>query len=147
VDRNTSGASALIGITFYGYPEANCSTCQLYAGFISSADAGTSWSSPVILYGPMTLTWLPDTDQGYMVGDYVSTSFVGGNAMSSTAFGVFAAATAPNGSTFNQAMVTHTGGFKVGQTPRMIYRTPEDVADRNMKPEHPMRPVPPPVVP
>jgi hypothetical protein len=147
VDRNTSGNSALIGITYYSYPQANCSSCKLYAGFISSSDAGQSWSKPVTLSGPMELTWLPNTDQGYMVGDYVSTSFVGGNTLMSTAFGVFAAAKVPTGSSFHEAMVTATGGFHVGQTPQIIYRTSADVADRNMKPEHPMRPVPPPVVP
>jgi len=147
IDRNTSGSSALIGITFYAYPQANCSTCKLYAEFISSADAGTSWSKPVVLFGPMELTWLASTDQGYMVGDYVSTSFVGGNTLMSTAFGVFATATANSGSAFREDMATPTGGFKVGQTPQVIYRTAADVADRNMIPEHPMRPVPPPVVP
>ncbi len=147
VDRNTSGGTALIGITFYGYSQANCSSCQLYAGFISSADAGSSWSKPVILFGPMETTWLPSTDQGYMVGDYETTSFVGGNALMSTAFGVFAAAEAPTGGTFHQAMVTATGGFKVGDQAQLIYRTPADVADRNMKSQHPMRPIPPPVVP
>jgi hypothetical protein len=95
----------------------------------------------------MELTWLANTDQGYMVGDYVSTSFVGGNTLMSTAFGVFATATANSGSAFREDMATPTGGFKVGQAPQVIYRTAADVADRNMIPEHPMRPVPPPVVP
>jgi hypothetical protein len=147
VDRNTSGSSALIGITFYAYPQANCSACKLYAEFISSADAGASWSKPVVLYGPMELTWLASTDQGYMVGDYISTSFVGGNALSSTTFGVFATATANSGSAFHERMVTPTGGFNVGHAPPAIYRTAADVADRNMIPEHPMRPVPPPALP
>src|SRR5262249_46059674 len=43
-----------------------------------STNGGTSWSSPVQLAGPMTLTWLPLTTQGFMVADYLSTSIVPG---------------------------------------------------------------------
>ncbi len=38
----------------------------------------------------MTLSWLPNTTQGRMVGDYISTSYAGG-----TAHPVFAVANAP----------------------------------------------------
>ncbi len=87
VDVGTSGSSAHLGLTYYFYPSASCSTstCQLDVGFISSTDGGSSWSGPTMLAGPMTLTSLPLTSQGYMVGDYISTSFSGG-----TAHGVFA---------------------------------------------------------
>jgi hypothetical protein len=92
-DRSTSGTSARLGLTYYFYPEALCSpsTCQLKVGFISSADGGQTWSSPTEVAGPMTLSWLPDTNQGRMVGDYIATSF---NA-SGLAHGVFAVANAP----------------------------------------------------
>ena len=33
-----------------------------------------------MLAGPMTMSWLPNTSQGRMVGDYISTSFSGGTA-------------------------------------------------------------------
>ena len=46
----------------------------------------------------MAVTWLANTTQGYMVGDYFSVSFVGGRAI-----GVFALATAPT-STFHESM-------------------------------------------
>ena len=79
VDRTTSGATTHIGVTYYYYPETNCSTstCRLTVGFIKSMDGGASWTQPVQVVGPFKVTWLPLTSQGYMVGDYISTSFVG----------------------------------------------------------------------
>ncbi|TME54631.1 MAG: exo-alpha-sialidase, partial [Chloroflexi bacterium] len=76
VDRATSGSRAHLGLTYYYYPNAACtvSTCELDAAFISSANAGVTWSRKQSLAGPMNLTWLPLTTQGYMVGDYISTS-------------------------------------------------------------------------
>jgi hypothetical protein len=110
VDRATSGAGARIGLAYY-YPTANCtaSTCQLDAGYISSVSAGASWSTAAQLAGPMSLSWLPNTSQGRMFGDYISTSVVaGGNA-----YPILPVASAPTGSTFNQAMFTPTGGLAV----------------------------------
>jgi hypothetical protein len=77
VDKTTSGATTHIGITYYFYPQANCnsSTCLLSAGFISSTDAGATWSAPVTLFSNVHLNWLAPTNQGTMVGDYISTSF------------------------------------------------------------------------
>jgi hypothetical protein len=82
VDRTTSGGTARVGVTFYGYPRANCtvSTCRLYGGYISSTDGGATWSTPTVVLGPIRMGWLPLTTQGYMVGDYISTSIVGGSA-------------------------------------------------------------------
>jgi hypothetical protein len=77
VDRATSGAGIHVGVTYYFYPNTNCTlaTCQLAVGYISSANGGSSWSAATQLAGPMTMSWLPDTSQGRMVGDYISTSF------------------------------------------------------------------------
>jgi hypothetical protein len=82
VDRTTSGSTARLGVAFYSYPRTNCttSTCRMYAGFISSTDGGTTWSAPTVVLGPIRLPWLPLTTQGYMVGDYISTSIVGASA-------------------------------------------------------------------
>jgi hypothetical protein len=82
VDRGTSGSTAHLGLVFYYYPNANCtaSTCQLDVGFSSSTNGGASWTANSQLAGPMTLSWLPNTTQGRMVGDYFSTSFTGGQA-------------------------------------------------------------------
>ena len=111
VDRSTSGATARIGLTYYYYPAASCtsSTCRLDAGFISSVNGGSTWSAATQLAGPMTLSWLPNTSQGRMFGDYISTSIpAGGNA-----YPVLPIAGAPTGSTFNLAMYVPNGGLAV----------------------------------
>jgi hypothetical protein len=111
VDKSTSGATARIGLTYYFYPNSSCTaaTCQLNVGFISSTNGGTSWSAPTQIAGPMTLSWLPDTSQGRMFGDYISTSVLaGGNA-----YPVIPVASAPTGSTFHLPMVVPTGGMAV----------------------------------
>ncbi len=111
VDRSTSGSSAKLAVIFYFYPNANCttSTCQLNVGFSTSANGGVTWSPNAQIAGPMSLTSLPNTTQGFMVGDYMSTSFVG-----SPAFPAFAVASAPTGSTFDEAIFTVKGGLSVG---------------------------------
>jgi hypothetical protein len=86
VDRSTSGGTAHLAVEYYTFPSINCTAngtrntaaCQLNVGFLSSSDGGASWSSPVQLAGPMKLTWLPLTTQGFMVADYLSTSIVPG---------------------------------------------------------------------
>jgi hypothetical protein len=111
VDSSTSGGSARIGLTYYYYPTASCSssTCQLDVGFISSVNGGTSWSAATQVAGPMTLSWLPNTSQGRMYGDYISTSVLaGGNA-----YPVIPIANAPTGSTFDLAMYIPAGGLAV----------------------------------
>jgi len=111
VDRSTSGSGARIGLTYYFYPNSTCtaSTCQLSAGFISSTNGGTSWSAATQLAGPMALSWLPNTSQGRMFGDYISTSVrSGGNA-----WPVIPVANAPTGSTFDLAMYVPTGGLSI----------------------------------
>jgi hypothetical protein len=57
----------------------------------------------------MTLSWLPNTSQGRMVGDYISTSYSGG-----TAHPVFTLASAPSGSVFSQFMFTPSTGLFSG---------------------------------
>jgi hypothetical protein len=110
VDKATSGSGAHIALSFYYYPNADCtvSTCQLDAGFVSSADGGATWSSKTQLAGPMSVSWIAPTSQGFMVGDYISTSFVGG-----AAFPVIAVASAPVAGVFNEAMFTTTQGLRV----------------------------------
>jgi hypothetical protein len=118
VDKATAGSSAHLGLVYYFYPVANCTTatCQLDAGFISSTDGGATWSARQQLAGPMTLTWLPLTSQGYMVGDYMSTSFSGGPA-----YPALMSATAPTSGTTcgevpdncNEPLNTVAGGISV----------------------------------
>ncbi len=92
VDRTTALSSAHLGLAFYEYPKSSCTllTCRLIAGFISSTDGGATWASRTQLTTPVQLPWLANTTQGRMVGDYISTSFVGGMA-----FSVFADARPP----------------------------------------------------
>jgi hypothetical protein len=82
VDPATQGNTAHLGLTYYYYPVANCSTstCKLTLGYVQSTDGGTTWTTAVQVFGPMKTTWLPLTSQGYMVGDYMSTSFVNAKA-------------------------------------------------------------------
>ena len=89
VDPSTSGATARLGLTYYYYPSTTCTTatCQLDVGFISSSNGGSTWSAPTQLAGPTSLSQLPLTSQGYMVGDYISSSFVSSGALSVFAVG------------------------------------------------------------
>ena len=77
VDNATSGANIHVGVAYYYYPNVNCTeaTCDLDVGYISSTNGGTSWSAQTMLRGPMKLDWSPNTTQGRMVGDYISSSF------------------------------------------------------------------------
>ena len=93
VNKATSGASAHVALSYNYYPNVNCTeaTCQLDVGFISSSNGGSTWGAATMLRGPMTMDWLPNTTQGRMVGDYISTSYDANHL----AHGVFAEAYAP----------------------------------------------------
>jgi hypothetical protein len=107
-DPSTSGSTAHLGLTFYFFPLSNCgSTCRLSVGFISSPDGGQTWTRPLKLAGPMRTTWIANTNQGRMVGDYISTSYVSGKG-----FGVFAKALQPSGGLFREAMFTPALGLE-----------------------------------
>ena len=74
-------------------PNGNVSVVYIYININmevvqTSTNGGDSWSSPVQLAGPMTLTWLPLTTQGFMVADYLSTSIVPGAANATPVFEV-----------------------------------------------------------
>jgi len=102
VDHATSGATAQLALTYYYYPNASCTaaTCQLFVGFVSSPDGGATWSNPQTLAGPVSPSWLANTTQGRMVGDYISTSLVDGGQ----AVPVFALADTPVGGALDEAM-------------------------------------------
>lgn len=82
VEQGTGGETAHLGLIYYYYPVASCNvnTCRLTVGFIESFDGGATWTAPVQVQDAMRNHWLPNTSQGYMVGDYMSTSFAGGLA-------------------------------------------------------------------
>ena len=115
VDHSTSGATAHLGVTFYFFPDGNCSTstCKLTAGFISSTNGGTSWGSPVKMFGPISEKALANAG-GYFVGDYISTSF-GSNGK---AYPVIAGATGSSCTlgqitSCHESMVAPTNGLAV----------------------------------
>src|SRR6266852_4837581 len=111
VDPSTSGNTAHLALAFYFYPNANCTAadCQLQVGFVSSTDGGANWSTGTTLTStPMNLSWLANTTQGNMVGDYISTSFSNGKA-----FPIFVNASAPNGATLNEALFTTKAGLAI----------------------------------
>jgi hypothetical protein len=104
VDPATSGGTAHLTLTYYYYPISNCGTvCDMDVGFASSQDGGQTWSAAKQLAGPMSTSWLPNTFSGLMVADYISTSYVNGNA-----FAAFAVAQAPSGAVFDEAIYTTT---------------------------------------
>lgn len=106
VDASTSGGGTLLALTYYFFPNASCdiSTCELRVGSIVSRTAGASWE-PAVEHttAPMSLSWLPSTNQGRMVGDYISPSFVGGG-IAVTTFPL-ARQPQPSGPTFDQPLV------------------------------------------
>ena len=108
VDASTSGSTAHLALAYYYLPVANCdtTTCQLNVGYVSSSDGGNTWTAPFQLAGPMTVTWLTSTVWGYMTGDYITASYSNG-----LAFPIFPVATAPIGTTLQQAINTTSAGL------------------------------------
>jgi hypothetical protein len=106
IDPTTSGATAHVAVTYYFYPQTNCtqSTCRLAVGYISSHNGGSTWNTPIRLSSEMQLTWLPNSQNGLMVGDYIATAFTNG-----IPHGVFAVAAAKSGTTFSEAIFTAQG--------------------------------------
>jgi hypothetical protein len=103
IDPATSGSTAHMTIVYYYYPTASCkaSTCTLEVGYTTSTNGGSTWTAGKKIAGPMMLSWLPVSDNGPMVADYIGVSYVNGNP-----FGVFANAQAPTGATLAEAMYT-----------------------------------------
>jgi hypothetical protein len=120
VDRTTSGNSAHLVVTFYYYRNSNCttSTCELNVGYATSKDGGATWTANTHIAGPMSLMWLPNTSQGFMVGDYISTSFSG-----APAYPAFALANAPSAGLFDEGTYTVRGGLNVSGTTAALDHT------------------------
>ena len=76
VDPATSGSTAHLTIVYYYYPVSACgNSCQLDVGFTTSTNGGKTWTAGKQLAGPMKLTWLPVSDAGYMVADYIGVTY------------------------------------------------------------------------
>jgi hypothetical protein len=135
VDPTTSGTGAHITIVYYFYPTAKCTaaTCQLEGGFTTSTDGGATWTAGAKIAGPMKLAWLPVSDNGPMVADYIGVSYVEGNA-----FGFFAAAQAVTGTTFSEAIATTKAPLAAAyDAPR--FSSAEDRAVPGAKSDHEMQ--------
>jgi hypothetical protein len=77
VDATSAGGSTRLALAYY-----TVSGGALQVGFVSSSNGGATWTRQQRLSAqPIALEWLPDTTAGLMVGDYISTSFVGGRAV------------------------------------------------------------------
>ncbi len=107
VDPTTSGSTTRLGLTYYFFRTAACGTsCSLEVGYIQSNNGGSTWNAHTDVAGPFAVSLTPNTTQGRMVGDYISTSWLNGKA-----FGAFAVAKTPSGSAFDQSVFVPTGGL------------------------------------
>lgn len=109
-DLRTGGRKAAIGIYFYALTDGACTSaeCRVRAGFVSSRNGGRTWSRPTWLGQAHSLGWYPETSGGFMIGDYLSTSVVGGRAVS-----VFGLARAPMDGLLRVGAYTVTGGLPI----------------------------------
>jgi hypothetical protein len=130
VDRATSGNTAHLTTTYYYYPNANCSvsSCRVHVGFTTSADGGKTWTAGKDLgAGAMQISWLPDSQNGPMLADYLSSSYVNGKA-----FGVFMVAKAKSGGRFNEAAYTTKQPLEASvDEPRFSSRGEKRIAHSN----------------
>ena len=65
-----------------------------------------------MLNAPFPVSWTANTSQGRMVGDYISTSWIG-----TKAFGAFSLASQPTGTAFNQRIFVPSGGVSASSFP------------------------------
>jgi hypothetical protein len=112
-----------LGLTYYFYADPACGSkltdpCELSVGYVQSNDGGATWSGPQTLTdNPFPVTWAADTSQGRMVGDYISTSWVGEKA-----FGAFAVANEPAGTVFDEKIYVPSGGVSASSFPNQMLR-------------------------
>jgi hypothetical protein len=101
VDPSTSGSGAHLALAYHYLPTTNCNpgSCRVHVGLVRSNNAGATWTAPVDISGPMAPVWLAFTSEGYMTGDYISTSFVSG-----APHVVFALAHCPSGANLAEAI-------------------------------------------
>jgi hypothetical protein len=91
---------ARLALTYYTLPAAcPAAFCALSVEAATSSDGGSTWSVPRRLAGPLPLSWLARTVGGYMVGDYIATTFLQGQAV-----GVFAVAQPPTAAELHEAI-------------------------------------------
>jgi BNR repeat-like domain len=111
------GTAGQLGLTYYFYADPTCGgkqtdPCELNVGYVQSNDGGTNWSDPQTIAGPFPVEWTADTSQGRMVGDYISTSWIG-----TQAHGAFAVANEPDGTVFDESIHVPAGGVSAASFP------------------------------
>ena len=101
VDPATSGAQARVAIVYHSLATCGVVTCPgIDVSLITSPDGGATWTAPQRLTAqPMQLSWLAPTGIGRMLGDYISTSYVGGRPIP-----VYALASEPSRTTLRQSI-------------------------------------------
>jgi hypothetical protein len=102
VDASSSGSTARIAVAYHAMPTGACSAlCRVDVGLIASDTGGATWRVPERLTArSMLAPWIAATNSGHMTGDYISTSFVDGQAIP-----VFSLASEPAGpGAFRQAI-------------------------------------------
>ncbi len=134
-DPATSGNTAHLTIVYYYYPTAKCtaSTCQLDVGFTTSTDGGATWTAGTKIGGPMNVGWLPVSDNGPMVADYIGVSYVNGNP-----FGFFPVAHALVGTTYSENMMTTKSPLPVDLSAQ-TFSSQDDKPVPNAKSDHEMK--------
>ena len=80
VDPSSSGAQKRLAVAYYTLDLECIAPCGgVDAGMIQSADGGRTWGPPQRLTAEtMKLDWIALTGTGRFLGDYISTSYVGG---------------------------------------------------------------------
>ncbi len=104
VDPASSGATARLAVVLHTLPEPEGCALGDCPGvdvrLIRSSDGGRTWGrAQTLSVERMRIGWLANTGIGRMLGDYVSTSWVGGRPVP-----VFSLATAPVGGRYRQAI-------------------------------------------
>ena len=136
IDPKTSGSSAHMAITYYYYPVSNCgSSCTLYAGYTQSSDGGATWTAGRQISGGMKLNWLPQSQNGLMVADYIATVFPAGGR----AFPIYVIANQPVNGVFQEAVYTEGYGFTFSGGSQPTFSSVNDVAIPDAKSDHPPR--------
>ena len=135
IDPSTSGSSAHIGVTYYYYPVSNCGgSCTLYAGWTKSSDGGATWTQGVQLSQGMQLSWLPQSQNGLMVADYVATVFSGHRA-----FPIYVIAKAKSSGVFQEAAYTAGYGYFFDGPAEPTFSSADDVPIPGIQSDHPAR--------
>ncbi len=135
IDPKTSGASAHIGVTYYYYPVSNCgNSCTLYVGWTQSKDGGATWTAGRQASPGMQLSYLPQSQNGLMVADYIATVFAGPRG-----FPIYVIANPPSGGLYQEAVYTEGYGFPFTGTSEPTYSSANDIPIPGMQSDHPPR--------